>query len=158
MKNKIRETQAREMSVFFLAAVEKRSQVEIARILQIHRNTVSRYLSHFRKQLQKEKEKITNIDIVFFYENEMKELMKRREEAKSHHIYLAYTKMIVELQEKIAEYLKLKQVLHIQHEHSGNVEVNITNIVKNVVTERAEEIHSDDSPASRNLFLPNPED
>jgi len=148
----------RALATLFLSSIQKKTLGEIAKILQVSSRTVFYDLELIRKKLQKEKERITNIDIVFFYENEMKELMRRREEAKSHHIYLAYTKMIVELQEKIAEYLKLKQVLHIQHEHSGNVEVNITNIVKNVVTERAEEIHSDDSPASRNLFLPNPED
>jgi len=153
--NELKESRA--LSAFFLSTVEKKNQSEIAKILKVHRNTVSKDILQIRQQLQKEKEKITNIDIVYFYENELKKLLEKRESTKSHRYYLAYTKMIMELQEKIAEYLRLKEVLHIKHEHTGNVEVNITNIVKNVVAERTETIHTDNSPATRGLLLPGPE-
>ena len=113
----------RALDFYFLRTIQKKTIVEIAKEHKISPRTVSRYLKYVRNlhgltDQQKE-------DIVFFYENEMRTLMEKRE-GTSGRIYLQYTDRIIELQEKIAELLALKTL---KVEHSGKIEGQETKVI-----------------------------
>jgi len=115
----------RALDFFFLKNVEKKTLLEIAREHNVSMRTVQRYLKFIKHTLrltEQQKE-----DIIFFYENEMKNLMKMRENTVDKtRIYLQITDRILALQDKITELLSLKAI---KLEHSGKIEGGETKVI-----------------------------
>jgi len=99
---------------YYLKTIEKKTCLEIAEQLGISDRTVKRALSRFRKANH-----ITNQtadDLITFYENEIQLLNERRNRPDvSHRIFQGYSKIITDLQDKIAELLKLKDAATINN-------------------------------------------
>ena len=95
---------SRISTIYYLRTVEKKSYPELAKMYKRSRRTMYRCVALFRKTARYMEQ--TADDIVAFYESEIAQLRERRK-GKTDRIYIEYTSLIIKLESKIAEVLKL---------------------------------------------------
>lgn len=107
IKHRLKERGTLE-AIYYLRTVEKLTVPEIAKSIGVAQSTIWRAISRFRTAIGMSKQQAD--DLIAFYEKEMQALMKKRDDLdnKEGRLYVSYSKLIHELQDKIAELLKLK--------------------------------------------------